>query len=261
MLSIDLKGKTAVITGASRGIGKAIAEVFADAGASLILLSRNKSLLEQVTKELNTKYKKPIANSLVLDVSNPEEVEKTFSKIDSIDILINNAGVHFTSSIKDMDIEKWKELLEINLHGAMYCSKFALPKMLSKKWGRIINIASTSGKYGEAYSGAYCSSKFALIGFTQSLANEVAREGITVNAVCPGWTETAMAEGILHDDTYARLSGISINKLKEYSLEAVPIGRYVSPYEVAYLTAFLANNHASAITGQAINICGGICMH
>ena len=254
MLNIDLKGKTAVITGASRGIGKAIAEVFAEAGASLILLSRNESQLSAISYQLSAKY-------FVLDVSNPEEVEKTFSKIDSIDILINNAGVHFTSSIKDMDIEKWKELLEINLHGAMYCSKFALPKMLSKKWGRIINIASTSGKYGEAYSSAYSSSKFALIGLTQSLANEVAREGITVNAVCPGWTETAMAEGILHDDTYARLSGISIDKLKEYSLEAVPIGRYVSPYEVACLTAFLANNHASAITGQAINICGGLCMH
>lgn len=254
MFNIDLKGKTVVITGASRGIGKATAEVFSKSGANLILLSRDETKLSAISRQLSAKY-------FALDVSKSAKVEKVFSEIDNIDILINNAGIHFSSSVEEMNIKKWNELLEVNLNGAMYCSKFALPKMKKKKWGRIINISSVSGKYGESHSSAYCSSKFALIGFTQSLSLETARDGITVNAVCPGWTKTDMAEGILNDDSYAKLTGIPKEKLKEYSLEAVPIGRYIDPKEVAYLILYLVSNYASGITGQAINICGGLCMH
>ena len=262
MFTIDLSGKTVAVTGASQGIGKAISEVFVENGANVILLSRNKNKLAVVEAGL-----KPASTSAqkikyyLLDVSKPEQVEKVFKQIGHVDILINNAGVIFTSGVEDMPTDKWKELLEINLNGAMYCSKAVVKSMTEKKWGRIINISSTSGKSGEAYNSAYNASKFALIGFTQALAVEVAKHDITVNAICPGWTETKMAKDLVHDPTYSKAVNIPLEKLEEYSIYAVPIERYVEPKEVGYLALYLASDYASAIVGQAINICGGLCMH
>ena len=261
MFSIDLKNKVVAITGASQGIGQAIAEVFAGSGASVILLSRNKLKLEQNINELNTQYSIRNTRYYVLDVSKSEDVNKVFNQIGHIDILVNNAGIHFSSSVDEMNIDKWKELLDINLNGVMYCTKTALPKMIKNKSGRIINISSTSGKTGDLFGSAYSASKFALIGFTQSLAQELAKHNITANCICPGWTDTKMAENILHDEKYASLLEIPVSELKETSLSAIPIGRYVHPKEVGYLALYLASDYASAITGQAINICGGICMH
>jgi len=262
VFKIDLTNKTVAITGASQGIGKAIAEVFNDAGANLILLSRNESKLKENIKRLTTVGAGLApAQYYVLDISKPDQVENIFKKIGHIDILINNAGIYFTSPVIDMDIKKWKELLDINLNGAMYCTKASLPKMITKNYGRIINISSVSGKEGHAYSSAYNASKFALNGFTQAIAQEVARNNITVNAICPGWVETEMAENILSDSKYANLHNIPIEELKTTSLESVPIGRYVHPKEVGYLALYLASDYASAITGQSINIDGGLCMH
>ena len=255
MFNINLSNKTVAITGASQGIGKAIAEVFVESGASVILLARNKTKLEENTKKLkNAKY-------FLLDVSSPENVDEVFSQIEHIDVLINNAGIHFNDTIADTEISKWKELMDINLNGAFYCSKTVVKKMLKQKSGRIINISSICGKIGYAFSGAYNASKFALIGLTQSLAQEVARENITANCICPGWTETEMAKEILHDEKYAKYHNIPFKELKTTSLEAVPIGRYVHPIEVGYLALYLASDYASAITGQSINLCGGLCMH
>lgn len=259
MFTIDLKGKTAAVTGASQGIGKAISEVFAENNASVILLARNQKKLEENTKTLNDKGY--IATHFVLDVTKLHEVEKTFNQIGQIDILVNNAGIFFTSKVQDMDTKKWNELLNININGAMYCSKAALNYMSKKNYGRIINISSVSGKVGEPFASAYSTSKFGLIGFTQSLAQEVVQKGITVNAICPGWVETEMAENILQDEKYASLIGIPQEFLKTSSLKAVPIGRYIHPKEVAYLALYLASDYASAITGQSINICGGMIMH
>lgn len=265
MFKIDLSNKTVAITGASQGIGKAISEVFLENGAKVILLSRNESKLANNVNELNVRAglvpAQKSAQYYVLDVSKPDDVESIFKQIGSVDILINNAGVYFTSDVQNMNENKWQELLDINLSGAMYCTKNVLGGMKKNKWGRIINISSVSGKSGDKYGSAYCASKFGLIGFTQSLAQEVARENITANCICPGWTKTKMAKDIVHDEKYARLTGMPLEKLEEYSIEAVPIGRYVQPSEVAHLALYLASDYASAITGQSINICGGICMH
>lgn len=260
MFTIDLKGKVVAITGASQGIGKAISEVFAENGAQVILLSRNKKKLEAVEAGLKPACTKP-AQYYVLDVSKPDDVENVFKQIGHVDILINNAGIHFTASVQEIKIEDWKKLLAVNLDGAMYCTKAVLPKMKKNKWGRIINISSVCGKVGYAFESAYCASKFALIGFTQSLAQEIARYNITVNCICPGWVETDMAEGILNDESYAKLYNIPLEELKTTSLQAVPIERYIQPSEVANLALYLASDYASAITGQSINICGGLCMH
>ena len=259
MFNIDLSNKTVAITGASQGIGKAMTEVFAECNASVILLSRNKEKLEENTKQLKSKGKN--TKCFVVDVSKEDEVKRVFNQIGHIDILINNAGIYFTSSVLDMDEKKWKELLDINLNGAMYCSKAVLNSMIKNKHGRIINISSVSGKTGEAFSSSYNTSKFGLNGFTQALAQEVAEHRVTVNAICPGWVETQMAEDILHDEKYAELHHIPFNEIKEVSLKAVPIGRYIHPKEVGYLAAYLSSEYASAITGQSINICGGTCMH
>lgn len=254
MLTIDLTGKTVAITGASQGIGAAITDVFADSNANLVLLSRNEEKLAARSSQLAARY-------FILDVSKEEQVKSVFNEIGNIDILINNAGIYFTSPVSEIDSKKWKELLDINLNGVMYCSRAALPKMIENNFGRIINISSISGKNGDAYGSAYCASKFALIGFTQSLAHEVARNNITANCICPGWVETKMAEDILHDEKYAKLIGINKEDLKASSLEAVPIGRYIHPKEVAYLALYLASNYSNAITGQSINVDGGLCMH
>ncbi len=254
MFSIDLKGKTAVITGASQGIGLAIAKVFSENNANVILLSRNEEKLKTNSQKLNAKY-------YVLDVSKEENVNRVFNEIGNVHILINNAGVYFTSPIQDLDSKKWKELLDTNLNGVMYCTKAVLPEMLKNNYGRIINISSVSGKTGDPFGSAYCASKFALIGFTQSLAQESASKNITANCICPGWVETKMAEDILHDENYASLLKMKKEELKSNSLSAVPIGRYVLPEEVASLALYLSSDYASAITGQSINIDGGLCMH
>ncbi len=259
MFSIDLKNKVVAITGASQGIGEAMADLFAESGAEVVLLARNENKLKDNVNKLLKKGLK--AKYFVIDVSNPENVNKVLSQIDKIDILINNAGIHFNDTIEDTDINKWKELMDINLNGAFYCSKAAVSKMRKNKFGRIINIASICGKIGYEYSGAYNASKFALIGLTQTQAQEVARENITVNAICPGWTETEMAEEVLHDEKYAEYHKIPFEELKTLSIEAVPIGRYIHPKEIGYLALYLASDYASAITGQAINVCGGLCMH
>ena len=255
MFTINLSGKVVAITGASQGIGKAIAEVFAQNGANVILLARNKTKLDENIKALkNARY-------LLLDVSKTDDVEKIFKQIGHVDILINSAGIHFNSPVHEMKIEDWKNLLAINLDGSMYSSRAALSSMIKNNWGRIINISSVCGKFGYAYESAYTASKFGLIGFTQSLAQEVAKFGITANCICPGWVETKMAETILHDESYAKLYNIPLEKLETTSLQAVPIERYIQPKEVANLALYLASDYASAITGQAINICGGLCMH
>ncbi len=259
MFTIDLSDKTVAITGASQGIGKAIAETFASCGASIVLLSRNKTKLDENTKKLQDKGIN--AKYFILDVSNSHSVQNTFKEIGHVDILINNAGIYFTSSVQDMDVNQWKELLDINLSGAMYCSKAVIENMTKNKFGRIINISSVSGKFGEAYSSAYNASKFGLVGFTQCLALEIAKYNITVNAICPGWVETKMAEDILNDEKYANLHNIPKEELKEISIQAIPIGRFVHPKEVGYLALYLSSDYANAITGQAINICGGVCLH
>ncbi len=255
MFTINLTGKTVAITGASQGIGQAIAEVFSESGASVILLSRNKSKLEENVKRIKNAIFK------ILDVSSFENVKAVFDEINHVDILVNNAGVHINDTIEDIDVNKWNEVIDINLNGAFYSSKAAIGKMRKNKSGRVINIASICGKIGYSFSGAYNASKFAMVGLTQTLAQEVARENITVNAICPGWTETAMAEEILHDAKYAKYHEIPFDELKTSCIEAVPIGRYVHPKEVGYLALYLASDYASAITGQSINICGGLCMH
>ena len=261
--SFNLNGRAALVTGASRGIGRAIALSLAANGASLAILARNLESLHFVTDEIRALGSKCIADAV--DVSRESDLEKfiarAISEFGSIDILVNNAGVYATSGVEQQSMDEWRSVLEINLTAAAFASKCVLPAMISGEWGRIINISSISGKSGEPFGAAYSASKFALIGLTESLALEVARHGITVNAVCPGWVKTKMALDQLQDPTWCELNAIDEEQSVEIARLSVPQMRFIEPEEVADLVSFLCSESARGITGQAINICGGLSIH
>lgn len=199
------------------------------------------------------------------DVGETNAIEAVISKLRTshgkLDILVNNAGIFSASALVEQDVEDWRRVLEVNLTAAMRAAKAALPLMMERRWGRVINVSSISGKSGEPYGAAYSASKFGMLGMTQSLALEVARDGVTVNAVCPGWVETEMAVTQLTDEEWCRLNGIAREQSIEIARLSVPQERFIEPAEVAHLVSFLCSESARGITGQAINICGGLSLH
>jgi 3-oxoacyl-[acyl-carrier protein] reductase len=258
-----LQGRRALVTGASRGIGRATALALAAQGADLAIVARKKDRLESVKQEIEALKVRCIAESA--DVSRDDELEKVMRKVtDSLgppDILINNAGIYATEPLAEQTIETWRAVIDTNLTGAMWACKCVLSDMIKAGWGRIVNISSISGKMGEAYGAAYSASKFGMVGLTQSLALEVARHGITVNAVCPGWVRTDMALEQLTDERWCALNQIDCADSVEIARLSVPQGRFIEPEEVAALVCFLCTEEARSITGQAINICGGMTLH
>ncbi|MEW6731691.1 MAG: 3-oxoacyl-ACP reductase family protein [Acidobacteriota bacterium] len=254
---MELKGKTAFVTGGGRGIGRACALALAGAGARVVVAARSTGEIEAVAnqiKELGT-----AALAVTLDVTRSESVthafEQALKEFPAIDILVNNAGIARSMPLVKCSEELWLETLEINLTGTFRCIKAALPGMLARGWGRIINIASIAGKAGAPYISAYTASKHGVLGLTKALAQEVAIKGVTVNAICPGYVETDMAENAIK--TIGEKTGASPEKAREYLKQTTPQQRLFQPEEVAYLTVTLASEAARGINGQAINICGG----
>jgi len=264
---MDLKGKTALVTGASRGIGKAIALELAAMGAGLALVARNVELLKSVAEEAQSLGATAIYQDIDLERQAAYTIFAAWLKDLQVDILINNAGVYSTDHIAldqastwdDADPSGlWKSTLEVNLTAPYRLAKMFAPGMVERTWGRIINISSISGQKAEAYGAAYSASKFGLIGITQALALELARHGITVNSVCPGWVETDMATAQINDPEWCRLNQIDPEDSIDIARLAVPQMRFIQPDEVAGLVSFLCSDRAKGITGQAINICGGL---
>lgn len=253
-------GQAAYITGASRGIGRALAERLAQDGFDIALFARSEDLLSKLEGDFS-KYNVQV-RAFPVDVSDAPAfiaaLERARANIGPASVLINNAGVYYTQSVEGHSVDLFREVLETNLTAALNACQFVVAGMKSRGWGRIVNISSISGKVAEAYGAAYSASKFGMIGLTQSLALEVAEYGITANAVCPGWVATEMARTQLRDETWCKLNQLEVSQSEEIARLSVPQKRLIQPEEVAHLVSFLCSENARGITGQSINICGGL---
>jgi NAD(P)-dependent dehydrogenase (short-subunit alcohol dehydrogenase family) len=259
-MQINLQGKSALVTGASRGIGRATALALAEVGADLIVTARSATELEALVEEIKAKGTKAIAiPSDISDFSSLAAiVSRGVAEFGHLDILINNAGITQGTKFTSMDYELWQKIQRINVDAAMKLMQLTLDGMVSQGWGRVVNIASIAAKSGLRYSAAYNASKHALLGLTRSVALDYAAKFVTINAVCPGWVHTEMVEQTIAN--IVEKTGRSREEAIASLVKDVPLGRMVSSEEVAALVVFLCSHQAAAITGQGLNIDGGTVM-
>jgi len=256
---MKLQNRIALITGGGRGIGRAIALAFAREGAQVAVAARTLEQVEAVAREIAERFS---TSSLVVvcDVSNAESVASMFAGVEEKfgrgpDILVNNAGIAESAPLTKTDDELWQRHLAINLSGTFYCTRAALPQMIERGWGRVLNIASIAGKTGAPYIAAYSASKHGVLGLTRSAALEVAAKGITVNAICPGYVDTDMTTRGIENIT--KKTGLSADEAMESIKKMSPQNRIIEPEEVAALALLLASDEGRGINGQAINVDGG----
>ena len=245
----NLQGHVAFVTGASQGIGRACALVLAEAGAKVACAARSEDKLSSVVDEIAAKGGE--AAAFKMDVGNEDEVKaaikEAMARFGKVDILVNNAGITRDTLVMRMKRNDWDDVLNTNLTGPFVATQAVISSMLKQRWGRIINISSIFGLMGQVGQANYAASKAGLIGMTKALAREVASRNITVNAVAPGWIETAMTAELSQD-------------LRDQVIKMVPLGRPGTDMEVAHAVRFLASDDAAYITGQTINVNGGMLM-
>jgi 3-oxoacyl-[acyl-carrier protein] reductase len=246
-MRLSLDGRVALITGAGRGIGKAVAQTLAAAGARVALLSRTEANAQAVAHAIEAAGGHALAFGG--DVADPSTVdtviEQTLKHWERLDIVVNNAGITRDTLLLRMKDEDWDAVLQTNLKGAFVCSRAALKPMTRQRWGRIVNISSVVGLTGNAGQANYAASKAALIAFTKSVALEMGSRGITCNAVAPGLIETDMTQAMPQ-------------QARDYALQRIPVGRFGTPEDIAYGVLFLCSEYAAYITGQVFVIDGGL---
>ncbi len=251
-MAANLQGQHAVVTGGGSGIGAAIAAALQQQGASVTVFGRGEQKLAATAKELGVQYG-------VCDVTDAASVQQAFStaaeRQGPISILVNNAGAAEARPFNKMDEEFWQFMMNVNLNGVYLCTREVIEPMLAARYGRIINIASTAAQRGYAYVSAYSAAKHGVIGLTRSLALEYARKGITVNAVCPGYTDTDIVANSIEKIVAA--TGRSAEEALAELVKSNPQGRLIEPAEVADTVLWLCRKESSSITGQAISVSGG----
>jgi ketoreductase len=252
--------RVALVTGSTSGIGSAIATSLAAQGIRVYLCARNGDNVAAAVKELQAQGHE--ADGMECDVRSRDQVgalvRAAVERFGPIDILVNNAGRSGGGATAHIEDDLWHDVIDTNLNSVFYATREVLTTggMLEQSWGRIVNIASTGGKQGVVLGAPYSASKHAVVGFTKALGLELAKTGITVNAVCPGYVETPMAQRVRNG--YAEHWGITEGDVLERFNAKIPLGRYTSPEEVAGLTGYLITDAAAPITAQAINVCGGL---
>ena len=247
---MSLVGKVALVTGASRGIGRGIALEMAREGADVVVnYARSDKKAGEVTRDIQALGRRTL--SVKADVSNTKQVEtmrkRILKQFDAVDILVNNAGVHHHLKSWEIENAEWRHVLGVNLDGVFHCSRAFSQEMRTRRWGRIINISSIVAFTGTDHEAHYGASKAGILGLTKSLALELAGYNVTVNAIAPGWIETDMTSGITPEE-------------KKKALDLVPLRRMGRPEDIAHVAAFLASEKASYITGQTIHVNGGEAM-
>jgi len=256
----SLKGSHAAVTGGGSGIGAAAARELARQGAKITLMGRRRDRLEAVASAIAAAGGKAAVEAV--DVTDPDAVVSGFAsaaeRFGPVRILVNNAGTAESAPFSRTSLDLFERMVRVNLIGAFLCSQAVLPAMLEAKAGRIVNVASTAGLRGYAYVAAYCAAKHGLVGMTRALALEIAKTGVTVNAVCPGYTETELLERAV--ETIAAKTGRSADAARAELAATNPMGRLVTPEEVAVTVAFLCLPATASITGQAVAIAGGEAM-
>ena len=255
-----LEGKIALVTGSTSGIGLGIARALAAEGADIMLNGfGDANEIEKLRSGLAEEFKVKVAYDGA-DLSKPDQVEaivkKTQGELGSLDILVNNAGIQFVAPVEDFPEAKWESIIAINLSAVFYGMKFAIPAMKAKKWGRIINIASAHGLVASPHKVAYVAAKHGVVGATKVAAIELANDGITANAICPGWVLTPLVEKQLEDR--AKQNGTDVEAEKKKMLqETQPMLKFSTPEEIGALAVFLCSDGAATITGVPLSIDGG----
>jgi NAD(P)-dependent dehydrogenase (short-subunit alcohol dehydrogenase family) len=258
MISNVDRPRHALVTGGGSGIGAAIAQALVEAGLCVTVTGRRLDVLQSLTERYPGKMQ-----AVVVDVTDAQAVTKGFAQareaFGPVQVLVNNAGQAHSAPFLKTSADHWQTMLSVNLGGTLHCSQAALPDMLATGWGRIVNVASTAGLAGYAYVAAYCAAKHGVVGLTRSMALEFAKKGITVNAVCPGYTETEILQQSIAN-VVAKTGRTEAQARAEFATSN-PQGRIVLPHEVADAVRWLCGDAAASITGQSIAICGGELMH
>jgi 3-hydroxybutyrate dehydrogenase len=255
-----LKGKAAIVTGSTSGIGLGIAQALAADGASIMLNGfGDKAEIEKLRQEMAKTHGVKVAYSGA-DMSKSgdirEMVQQAAKELGSVDVLVNNAGIQFVAPVEEFPEDKWNAIIAINLSAAFHAIKAALPLMKQRKWGRIINIASAHGLVASEGKVAYVSAKHGLVGMTKTVAIEAANDGVTCNAICPGWVLTPLVQHQI--EARAKEQGVPVEKaMNDLLREKQPMLQFSSPEQIGALAVYLSSDAAATVTGTAVSIDGG----